>query len=321
MNQKRKRECSSTSQNPVKKPRIENDSSEKKACNSAENENKMTLRNNPEKDVNLSLSKNILKIPLKTSLKETNSINLSTIEEIHKSAKIKFNEIKHDKNLTYEKILDEVINIYDLDEDINLCFLEKLNQHYKDKKKEIDESTNGQSDDISKLFFKFVFSIKFEKRKKILEDFQYFGENEIFTEKDEKYFYNVSIDVIFRKLIKDLLDLSSTIKSPNTKMTPEIYLEKLDVIFEKYPFPDSSFKNSSVNCISSAAFFLAAFICPGNHCIVAMTFPHSILARAFTWAITLPYSASRLYPPSEILTTLPWQCSSAKSINWRVIHA
>ena len=242
MNQKRKREGSSSCFSSVKRQKIKEDYSGKRACISAENKNKMKLSNSPEKDENLSLSKNILKISFKTSLKETIGINLSTIEEIHKLAKIKFNEIKNDKELSYQKILDEVIHIYDLDEDINSFFLEKLNEYYRNKKNEIGESTDGESDSISKLFFNFIFSIKFEKRKKIFLDFQYFGKNEIFTEKDKKFFYNVSIDAIFRNFAKDLCELSDTIKSPKTEMSSEEYIAKLDEIFEKYPFPDFSFK-------------------------------------------------------------------------------
>lgn len=55
----------------------------------------------------------------------------NTIEEIHKKALDIFNKIKNEADLDYIRIYDEVIKKYDLDENINGFFLNKLNEYYK----------------------------------------------------------------------------------------------------------------------------------------------------------------------------------------------
>lgn len=191
--------------------------------------------NYQEKKVYKTLKNIIIKI------ENNNQISLKTVEELHLSAKKKFNEIKNDNNINYEYILNKILCIYDLDEEINLFFLNKLDDYYQDKKVDIDNSKDGTSDRLSKLFFDYIYTINFESRKKLFIKFNYFGKNEIFRKSDKKYMYQIPLNQLFRNFIKELLDVSSTIKSDLTKRSSEQYLKDLAKLYSKYIFPDNSF--------------------------------------------------------------------------------
>ena len=242
MNRKRGREGSSSSHTPVKKSKIENDNSEHQIFNSAENKSKMTIETNPEKKENLSLISNIKKIPLKPNLFQTIDVKLNTITKIHQNVLNKFKEIKQNKDLKYNDLLNDIIEFYDVDEDINEYFLEKLYEYYKKNKEKIDKSKDGESDILSQLFFKYIYSIPFKKRIELFKVFDFFKDNELFRKDDKKFFHYKQLETIFRSLIEDLKKIFCEIKVLELKKTPEKYLKKLDAIFTNYQFQNSSFK-------------------------------------------------------------------------------
>ena len=237
---KRKRDKEIKFLTPVKK--IKNDDktySIKKNYNSSGCKRKKVKAKNQKKIKNLDLSLTVKENP---SIYESNGLNLNTIEELHKMALDKFNELKVANKIDYRTILDEVIKIYDIDENLNEIFLNELNNHYQRNKTKIDESTDGQSDSLSQIFFNYIFTLGFEKRKNIMEKFNYFEQNELFTEKDKKYFYPKSIENVFKDFIKEILKVSSTINVKSQKKSNEDYMKILSGIYENYSFPQSEFK-------------------------------------------------------------------------------
>ena len=95
-------------------------------------------------------------------------LNIKSISELHDEARKKFNELENIKNINYKTILENVLNIYDLDENINEIFLKQLQKYYLDNKYIVDNS-NNLSDTIAKLFFKFIFTLSHEKRIEIFK--------------------------------------------------------------------------------------------------------------------------------------------------------
>ena len=90
--------------------------------------------------------------------KNINNINENYNNHRSKSPKIGTNRFNpneqnfQNENISYKKVYNEVIKIFDLDEEINEYFLDKLNEYYKSNKKEIDSDTTGKSDEISNFF-------------------------------------------------------------------------------------------------------------------------------------------------------------------------
>ena len=185
----------------------------------------------------------IKKKSLKHLSYENFKLNLNTVEKLHNLALTKFNQLKNKNDLSYKTILDEILNkLYDLDETINEFFLEKLREYYEENKINIDKEKDGKSDEIASLFFKYIFTLKSEKRKKISKDYYFFKENELFLEDDKIYFYGGSLEDVFRKFVKELLKISSTVESESSKFSEEKYRDDLIELYSNYRFPNSSYK-------------------------------------------------------------------------------
>ena len=197
---------------------------------------------NSKKNSKIQTSKKFQKKNLYIESFEENNIKLNTVNELHNNALKEFNEIKKCKNINYKTILDKIIKLYDLDEKINEYFLMKLKEYYENNKTRIDDDETGKSDDISALFFNYIYTLKYETRKKISNDFNYFNDKELFLETDKKYFEYNSMDKVFKSFIKELLEISSTIKFNKTKKTQKEYETNLSLLYSKYRFPNSSFK-------------------------------------------------------------------------------
>ena len=168
-------------------------------------------------------------------------LNIKSINELHDEARKKFNELENIKNVNYKTILENVLNIYDLDENINEIFLKQLQKYYLDNKYIVDNS-NNLSDTIAKLFFKFIFTLSHEKRIEIFKIYNYFQKNELFLETDKKYFIKEPLNKVFKNFITDILSISLTIKEENQIKSSQDYLKDLQNIFDKYQFPDASYK-------------------------------------------------------------------------------
>lgn len=172
-------------------------------------------------------SKNVLgkkrKRTQQTKNDDPKTIEILTINELHEKAKKLFNEKKYDN---YEELEKNVINIYDLDEEINLEYLKLLNSHYKKNKSKIDSDNSGLSDKIANNFYNYIFTLKLEDRLEIYTSYDYFKENEIFHE-DEKYFHNTSTKHLFHEMISKIIKLDE-INDPS---------EKFIQILDSYSFP------------------------------------------------------------------------------------
>ena len=204
---------------------------------------------NRKKDKNSKTKKklNLKQLPsIKISIEpfEKIKINLNTVEELHNLAINKFNELKKDKNTDYNIILKEVIKIYDLDEDINKFFLNKLREYYLENKDRIDREKTGESNTIASLFFNYIFTLNYDTRGKIAKTYNYFGKNEIFLEKDKQYYdlCFIPLDKVFKNFIRKLFEISSTIKCEKNIKSQEEYEKDLQGLYSNYQFPESSYK-------------------------------------------------------------------------------
>ena len=169
--------------------------------------------------------------------KSEKSIILKSIGEIHNQIKQKYNSLSpaDKQKISYKDIETNYIKFYDLDEEINLFFLEKLNEYYLSNKGPIDNSLDKTSDTISENFFTFVYTLKPEDKKYMMKKFSnYFGENELFEKKDKIYFHEEPSEILLNNFINELLDISNI----NDK-SEEYYLEKLNALFKRYSFPAS----------------------------------------------------------------------------------
>ena len=241
MNKKRNRSYKDSSFTPNKRRKNTNNLySNKQANNSAENETKLILK--PQ------LRKKSKKLPLYKKAKETfmdiddiNSKTLKTINELHDDALKKFHKLQKSENMNYQTILDNILNIYDLDETINETFLYNLKKYYVNNKSEIDESDNI-SDRIANLFFKYIFTLPYEKRINLFNEYNYFKKDELFLEDDRKFFIIKPLEQVFKNFIEEILKISSTVKEVNNTKSSEDYLNDLKDIFKKYQFPNASYK-------------------------------------------------------------------------------
>jgi len=159
-----------------------------------------------------------------------------SIEEIHNEIKTKYNLLNEDtkKKLSYKDIEENFIKFYDLDEEINLFFLEKLNEYYLNNKKTIDNSLDETSDIISEYFFTYIYTLKPEDKKHMMAKFNYFGKNELFDEKDKQFFHEEASEILFNKFIFELLDISNI-----SDKNENYYLDKLNELYSNYSFPAS----------------------------------------------------------------------------------
>ena len=244
---KRKRERKETQKYTTpykKKKKTETSYTLEKSNKSAEDKTKLTLNAKSNMNKIIFPSSCECKVVLKNTLKEfkINNVNLKTIKEFHQMALSKFEEFKLKNKASYENLLNKVLTIYDIDETINEFFLKRLNDYYLEHKEEIDESVDGTSNDLANLFFKYIFTLPFFKRKEMYKMFDYFGDNELFYQNDKKYFYENPITEIFKNFIKDVMDISLTINSESKKSSSNEYLKKLKNIYESYTFPQSSYK-------------------------------------------------------------------------------
>ena len=233
-NKKIQRENKTSNSPPTKKLKISNNSFiEIKTDKSTKNE-----ISNP---INFDSSKN-KKMPAQLSFEEQ-SLNINTIKKLHELALKKYNQLISQEDLSYKTILNEILDkLYDLDEKINELFLKKLRSYYLENKKVIDKGKDGESDNISSLFFKYIFTLDFKKRIEISDNFKFFKHNEIFLPEDKKYFYYDSIENIFKNFIKELFEISSTIEIETNVKTEEEYKAELKALYQKYEFPNSSYK-------------------------------------------------------------------------------
>ena len=71
----------------------------------------------------------------------------------------------------------------------------------------------------------------------MINQYNYFKENEIFLEEDKKYIHNESLQILFHNFIHELFSISQTIKKPETKLSDDEYLKKLKILYENYQFP------------------------------------------------------------------------------------
>ena len=243
MNKKRKREEQSLTPSfitPTKIQRKKISLIETKANKSEENKRRNILSiNSPTIE---KLEPKIKNNQIKAISTKPNAIALNTIDQLHKQASNKFKDLKKNKNIDYTIILNEVIKIYDLDEIINEYFLTILNDYYISNKENIDNDKTGESNEISELFFKYIFTIGFDKRQLMYTKFDYFQKEELFTEDDRKFFYKEPLDLVFKNFIIELLKISLTIKNDSTKKEPTEYLKDLEALYSRYQFPNSSLK-------------------------------------------------------------------------------
>ena len=245
MKRKRDRKESQKYATPFKKKKnTEASCTIEKSNKSAEDKTKLRLNAKPNMNKNIFRNSCGGKTALKHSLKriKINNVNLKTIHELHQLALSKFNEFQIKEKANYQNLLNKVLTIYDIDETINEYFLAKLNDYYIEHKEEIDKSVDGRSNDLANLFFKYIFTLPFTKRKQIYKLFNYFGDNELFYENDKKYFYDKPIEEVFKNFIRDILNISLTINSDANKSSSKDYLEKLKNTYELYTFPESSYK-------------------------------------------------------------------------------
>ena len=143
MRKKRAREINISRYSPIKKTKVESNDYEQRHYKSSESKSKITL----DKDLKKEKHKTRKNLFQAKSL-EMNNVKIKTIEELHKKALEKYQEIKGNPNINYNDILNDVISIYDLDEEINKYFLYKLNDYYKENKNIIDNGKEGESDKI-----------------------------------------------------------------------------------------------------------------------------------------------------------------------------
>ena len=181
-------------------------------------------------------------ILIKNEEVDKNGIHLKSIEELHNNAINQFNLMEKEQNLTYDQIYNKIISIYDLDENINKFFLLKLNEYYLNNKKEIDNDTTGRSDEISIYFFTYIFTLKYEERIQMYEIFNYYGENELFLDNDRKYIYKDSLELVFKKFIRELLTISlsidnNTLKKDGDRERENYYISQLKELYNNYTFP------------------------------------------------------------------------------------
>ena len=210
-----------------------------KGNKSAENKTKNKLRDSND----FSKHPNIKKKPLKESSLEEQTLKIYTIKKLHSLALEKYNKLKKIKDINYKIILDEILNkLYDLDEEINEFFLMRLRQYYIENKKEIDNGDKGESDNIASLFFKYIFTLSSEKRKRINVLYNFFKENELFFKSDMKYFREESFENVFKIFIKNVMEIAKTTESDSPKISEEEYRDRLGKLYENYEFPEASYK-------------------------------------------------------------------------------
>lgn len=241
LNKKRENSKSSIYLTPIKKRKISEKTFSIEKINKSDNVKTCNANQLTEKIINKFNSKKKVK-KSKTLSIQLNSFNPYTIEELHSLALANFNKIKKEKNVTYIRILKEVIKYYDLDEEINAYFLDKLYEYYINNKKKIDNSKDGKSDEVVKYFYKFIFTLGKDKRQTIYNKFNFFDKNEIFTEDDKRFIYKDSMKITFEKFINELLKISLTINNKLTEKKSEEYSIELANLYSKYQFPVFSLK-------------------------------------------------------------------------------
>ena len=234
-NKKKPRQKETSNSTPTKKLKIKDNSFiEIKANKSDDNQKNQIIA-----PIKFDLKKN-KKILSKLSFEEE-CLNIYTIKQLHEFALEKYKQLITQKDLSYKIILNEVLDkFYDLDENMNETFLYKLRLYYIENKKAIDNGKDGESDNIASLFFKYIFTLDYKKRIIVYKDFDFFGDNEIFLPKDKNYFYQDSIEKIFKTFIKEMLKISSTIDI-KTKTEDDFKLD-LKELYKNYNFPNSSYK-------------------------------------------------------------------------------
>ena len=246
LNQKRKREdkfSKSLDYIPIKKlKKGENLIIEIKLHKSYDSKKTNKSKNSSKNKSNL-LKRKKGKKPMSLLMPEEKSIDLHTIEELHKQALDEFNKCKDNAKINYKMILNNVIKIYDLDENINEFLLIKMRDYYEKNKDTIDQYKDRVSNSIAKLFFNYVFTLGHDKREKIFKLYNnYFKEKELFFPEEIKFFNANPLDIVFKKFIKELFDISLTIKQDSTKKSKIEYENDLKQLFANYQFPDFSFK-------------------------------------------------------------------------------
>ena len=204
MNMKRERTDKLQSATPVKKKKQSKDSyTIEKSNNSAENKSNLSLNLRPRMTKMLAKdSKEKKSLNYKQNKEKAIDIALKTVEDLHREALDKFDKLKVKKTTNYKDILNQILNIYDLDENINEFFLKKLNDYYQKHKNIIDNDLGDESSDkIAALFLKFILTLSYTKRVPLLHKFNYFGDKELFFKEDKKYFYEEPLDVVFKNFI------------------------------------------------------------------------------------------------------------------------
>ena len=186
--------------------------------------------------------KNKIKFLESIIIKLDNNINeIKSIGELHEKALEKYSSLKNIDDIDYKYVLDELIKIFDLDETINELFLKKLYEYYKKNKTSIDNSQTGISNEISHLFFNYIFTVNYKKRMEFYELFNYFGKNELFLDTDKIYFYKEPMEKVFQKFIEGLLKISLTITNKETIKSNDNYLKELSELYSHFQFPDYAF--------------------------------------------------------------------------------
>ena len=198
--------------------------------------------NFPKIEKRKKIQKNKIKFLESIIIKLDNNINeFKSIGELHEKALEKYSSIKNIDDIDFKYVLDELIKIFDLDETINELFLKKLYEYYKKNKTSIDNSQTGSSNEISNMFFNYIFTVNYKKRMEFYELFNFFGKDELFLDTDKKYFYKEPMEKVFQKFIEGLLKISLTITNKEAIKSNDNYLKELSELYSHFQFPDYAF--------------------------------------------------------------------------------
>lgn len=240
LRRKRERQHSFT---PVKKIIKDDSLSQNQKIKSQESKkSNVSSINFPKIEKPKKFRKNKIKFLESIIIKLDNNINeIKSIGELHEKALEKYSSLKNIDDIDYKYVLDELIKIFDLDETINELFLKKLYEYYKKNKTSIDNSQTGISNEISHLFFNYIFTVNYKKRMEFYELFNFFGKNELFLATDKLYFYKEPMEKVFQKFIEGLLKISLTITNKEAIKSNDNYLKELSELYSHFQFPDYAF--------------------------------------------------------------------------------
>ena len=130
--------------------------------------------------------------------KKTDAISINEMKE---SAMLHFSS---NQKLSYKDYENNILRAFDIDPEINYCYLLKLYEFYEENRVQIDKE--NREDEIAKTFFQYAITLTFKNNQDIKKKLtKYCGK--LIMENEISYFWNISTKKALYEIIKSLLDL------------------------------------------------------------------------------------------------------------------